>query len=96
VSNTPSPVPTAPSPSSIRKSFPNIHNKSLSLRTSTERQEAVDAGFAELVGVKPKKVLAAVNNWWSKGANVPNRKSPFGEGKAAERSIARMNAAGYC
>ena len=86
----------APPPFINNKSSQNIQNKSLILRLSTERQEAVDAGFAELVGVKPKKVLAAVNNWWSKGANVPNRKSPFGEGKAAERSIARMNAAGYC
>jgi UDP-N-acetylglucosamine 2-epimerase (non-hydrolysing) len=75
---------------------PNIHRKCFVLRTSTERQEAVDAGFAELVGVKPKKVLAAVKEWWEGGAKVPKRKSPFGDGKAAERSVARMKDAGYC
>jgi len=78
------------------KSSQNIQNKSLILRLSTERQEAVDAGFAELVGVKPARILAAVNNWWSNGARVPIRKSPFGDGKAAERSISRLEEAGYC
>jgi UDP-N-acetylglucosamine 2-epimerase (non-hydrolysing) len=75
---------------------PNIRRRTFVLRTSTERQEAVDAGFAELVGVKPKKVLAAIKNWWDAGGKVPNRKSPFGDGKAAERSVKRMKDAGYC
>jgi UDP-N-acetylglucosamine 2-epimerase (non-hydrolysing) len=75
---------------------PNIRRKTFVLRTSTERQEAVDAGFAELVGVKAKNVLAAVERWWKDGARVPNRKSPFGDGKAAQRSVKRMKDAGYC
>jgi len=75
---------------------PNIRRKTFMLRTSTERQDAVDTGFAELVEVKPKKVLAAVKEWWDAGVKVPNRKSPFGDGKAAQRSVKRMKDVGYC
>jgi len=75
---------------------PNIRRKCFVLRTSTERQEAVEAGFAELVGVRPDGVLKAVRKWWEKGAKVPARKSPFGDGKAAERSVLLLQKAGYC
>jgi len=56
----------------------------------------VEAGFAELEGVRPDGVLKAVRNWWETGARVPAGKSPFGDGKAAERSVDRITAAGYC
>jgi UDP-N-acetylglucosamine 2-epimerase (non-hydrolysing) len=75
---------------------PNIHRKCFVLRTSTERQEAVDAGFAEMVGVDPKKVLSAVSKWWTNGARVPNKKSPFGDGTAAKRTMKILQNAGYC
>jgi UDP-N-acetylglucosamine 2-epimerase (non-hydrolysing) len=75
---------------------PNICRKCFVLRTSTERQEAVEEGFAELVGVRPKKVLAAVKQWWECGGRMPKKKSPFGDGRAAQRSVQRMKDAGYC
>jgi UDP-N-acetylglucosamine 2-epimerase (non-hydrolysing) len=75
---------------------PNIHRKYFVLRTSTERQEAVDAGFAELVGVEPKEVLDTITEWWVNGSIVPNRKSPFGNGTAAEKSVEIPQNAGYC
>jgi len=74
---------------------PNIRRKCFVLRTSTERQEAVDAGFADLVGVEPEKILFRVLDWWHGGGKVPKKKSPFGDGKAAERCVRRMNEAGY-
>jgi UDP-N-acetylglucosamine 2-epimerase (non-hydrolysing) len=75
---------------------PNIHRKSFVLRTSTERQEAVDAGFAEQVGVAPKNVLDTITEWWVNGANVPNRKSQFGNGTSAEKTVETLQNAGYC
>jgi UDP-N-acetylglucosamine 2-epimerase (non-hydrolysing) len=75
---------------------PNIRRKCFVLRKSTERQEAVEAGFAELAGVRSNKVLEAVEKWWKAGARVPNKKSPFGDGKAAERSVEKIKDAGYC
>ena len=75
---------------------PNIRKKCFVLRTSTERQEAVDAGFARLVGIEPKRVLWDVLNWWHEGAKVPTRKSPFGVGDATERTVEILQNAGYC
>jgi UDP-N-acetylglucosamine 2-epimerase (non-hydrolysing) len=75
---------------------PNIRRKCFVLRTSTERQEAVVAGFADLAGVNPKTVLEAVRSWYEKGARVPKRKCPFGDGKAAGRSIRYLKDAGHC
>jgi len=75
---------------------PNIRRKCFVLRKSTERQEAVEANFAELVGVRPDGILKAVRNWWEKGARVPKGKSPFGDGKAAEKSVKLLQKARYC
>jgi UDP-N-acetylglucosamine 2-epimerase (non-hydrolysing) len=75
---------------------PNIHRKCFVLDTSTERQEAVDAGFAELVGVNPKKVMKRIWDWIENDWSVPNRKSPFGDGNAAEKTVEILQDAGYC
>ena len=75
---------------------PNIRKKCFVLRKSTERQEAVDAGFAELAGVDPGRVLWQIMTWWHSGAKVPSRKSPFGAGDAAERTVEILLDAGYC
>ena len=75
---------------------PNIRKKCFVLRTSTERQEAVDAGFAELVGVNPKPVVKRIRGWIEHGASVPAMKSPFGDGTAAKRTVKILQAAGYC
>jgi len=55
----------------------------------------VEAGFAELEGVRPDGVLKAVRNWWETGARVPAGKSPFGDGEAAERSVSFLRKTGY-
>jgi hypothetical protein len=63
---------------------------------STERQEAVDAGFAELVGTDRKKVVKRVWDWIEHDWSVPNRKSPFGDGTAAEKTVEILQKDGYC
>ena len=75
---------------------PNIHRKCFVLRTSTERQESVDAGFAEMVGVEPGRVLWRILTWWHDGAKVPKRKSPFGAGNSAEKTVEILQKAGFC
>jgi len=75
---------------------PNIRKKCFVLRTSTERQEAVDAGFAELVGVRPKKVVKRIWDWIENDWSVPTRKSPFGDGNAAIKIVEILKKAGYC
>jgi len=75
---------------------PNIRRKCFVLRTSTERQEAVRAGFAEMAGVEPGFALNAIGEWWEKGARVPAKKSPFGDGRTAPRIVRILKEKGYC
>src|SRR3990172_3992545 len=65
---------------------PNIRKRVLVTRLSTERPEAVDAGFAEIVGTEKEKVLEAVKKAVSQQKALPH-KSPFGDGTAAEKTV---------
>ncbi|MEM4176474.1 MAG: UDP-N-acetylglucosamine 2-epimerase (non-hydrolyzing) [Nitrososphaeria archaeon] len=65
---------------------PKIRKPLLVLRTSTERPEAVQAGFAKVVGISPKAVLSELENLLNNRVNLPTS-SPFGDGKASERII---------
>ncbi len=63
---------------------PNIRKKVFVLRTSTERPEAVEAGFCEVVGTDSKKVLAAIARHVEGGQSLAGP-SPFGDGTASEK-----------
>ncbi|MBO3798464.1 MAG: UDP-N-acetylglucosamine 2-epimerase (non-hydrolyzing) [Thermoproteota archaeon] len=65
---------------------PAIRKHVLVLRSSTERPEAVSAGFARVVGVDPTVVLPELENLLSNRVNLPHS-SPFGDGKASERIV---------
>ena len=63
---------------------PVIRKPVLVARLSTERPEAVETGFAEVVGTEKEDVLRAVERAAAKQKELP-RKSPFGDGRAAEK-----------
>ncbi len=63
---------------------PMIRRPVLILRTSTERPEAIRAGFARLVGTTPLVVLSALEQLLEDPPRLPE-KSPFGDGKAGVR-----------
>ncbi len=63
---------------------PIIRKPVLVVRLSTERPEAVESGFAEVVGTGKEKVLAALEKALAKQKDLP-AKSPFGDGTAAEK-----------
>jgi UDP-N-acetylglucosamine 2-epimerase (non-hydrolysing) len=65
---------------------PLIRKPVLVLRLSTERPEAVDAGFAKVVGVTKKKIIHALNAQLNNSAQLPFT-SPFGNGKASEKIV---------
>jgi UDP-N-acetylglucosamine 2-epimerase (non-hydrolysing) len=56
------------------------------LRNNTDRPEAVDAGYAEVVGTDPRRVLHAIKRQMSVGWK-PKGKCPFGNGKAGEKIV---------
>ncbi len=64
---------------------PNIKKKVFVLRRSTERPEAVESGYAKVVGTETEKISDTVENfnqedWEPDGC-------PYGDGKAAERIV---------
>lgn len=66
--------------------YPKIRKPVLVLRTSTERPEAVEAGFAYVVGTNPVVVLSMLKRVIDKPPKLPDR-SPFGDGKASKRIL---------
>jgi len=62
---------------------PCIRKPVLVIRLSTERLEAVKAGFAEVVGVEKHKILGAMRKTLDCPKELPE-KSPYGDGNAAQ------------
>lgn len=63
-----------------------IRKPVLVMRLSTERPEAVEAGFAKVVGTDKNKILLAVSEALTKNQDLP-KVSPYGNGDSAERII---------
>jgi UDP-N-acetylglucosamine 2-epimerase (non-hydrolysing) len=65
---------------------PPIRKPVLVIRLSTERPEAVEAGFARVVGVDKNKILTAMEQTLNQKGSLP-KTSPYGDGKAASQII---------
>jgi len=63
---------------------PPIRKLALVLRLPMERPEAVEAGFAKVVGVKKEKILSAMERALSERVELP-RFSPYGDGNAGKK-----------
>jgi len=68
---------------------PGIRKSVLVIRLSTERPEAVETGFAKVVGTEKCDILAAIEDKIGNEGRLP-KKSPFGDGNAAERIVATI------
>ncbi|MEM3565486.1 MAG: UDP-N-acetylglucosamine 2-epimerase (non-hydrolyzing) [Candidatus Bathyarchaeia archaeon] len=65
---------------------PPIRKRVLVLRTSTERPEAVEAGFTKVVGIEKQNILKALEESLENRKELPAG-SPFGKGDAAEQIV---------
>lgn len=65
---------------------PPIRKPVLVIRLSTERPEAVEAGFAKVVGTDKKKILSGIDEALTMRKELPAT-SPFGDGDAAEKIV---------
>lgn len=65
---------------------PPIRKPVLVIRLSTERTEAVEAGFAKVVGVEKKSILVAMEQTLKEKGKLPQT-SPYGDGTAAKRIV---------
>jgi UDP-N-acetylglucosamine 2-epimerase (non-hydrolysing) len=73
---------------------PTIRKRVLVMRLSTERPEAVEAGFAKVVGVDKESILNAVRETLKTKKGLPSF-SPFGEGKAAVKIVNVLREEGF-
>lgn len=77
----------------IQEEGPSLGLPVLVMRDKTERQEAVEAGVASLVGTDPEAIERAVARALeerSSGNRVTTVENPFGDGRAAPRIIAAI------
>jgi UDP-N-acetylglucosamine 2-epimerase (non-hydrolysing) len=65
---------------------PCLRKPVLVIRISTERPEAVEAGFAKVVGTEKHQILDAMKRTLQNQQELP-AESPYGKGKAAERIV---------
>ncbi len=65
---------------------PCIRKPILVIRLSTERPEAVETGFAKVVGTKKTEILTAIESALTKQKALPVN-SPFGDGTAGEKIV---------
>jgi len=65
---------------------PSIRKPVLVIRLSTERPEAVEVGFANVVGVEKERMLKAMEHTVNEKAKLP-RTSPYGDGTAAKKIV---------
>ena len=65
---------------------PAISKRVLVIRLSTERQEAVEAGFSKIVGTDKNTILSELREAMNKEEVLPSV-SPFGDGTAAQKTV---------
>ena len=65
---------------------PAIRKHVLVMRLSTERPEAVETGFAEVVGTDSKTILEAMKEAVKTEVKLPHN-SPYGDGTAAQKTV---------
>ena len=65
---------------------PPIRKTVLVIRLSTDRPEAVEAGFAKVVGLRKEKILSAMEHVLSEKGEPPLF-SPYGDGDAGKRIV---------
>ncbi|WP_258803087.1 non-hydrolyzing UDP-N-acetylglucosamine 2-epimerase [Pseudarthrobacter sp. NS4] len=77
----------------VQEEAPSLGKPVLVMRENTERPEAVEAGTVKLIGTDENTIVEEVNillhdeDHFARMANAVN---PYGDGKAAERSIAAI------
>jgi UDP-N-acetylglucosamine 2-epimerase (non-hydrolysing) len=77
----------------IQEEAPSLGKPVLVLREATERPEAVAAGTVRLVGTEETNIVGAVRTLLhdeSEYAAMANAVNPYGDGRAAERTVAAL------
>jgi len=68
---------------------PKIRKKVLVIRKTTDRPEAVEAGFAEVVGTDQKNITFSIKKTM-KNPTVRSKKTPYGNGHSSDQIIRKI------
>ncbi|GAB3845786.1 non-hydrolyzing UDP-N-acetylglucosamine 2-epimerase [Nesterenkonia populi] len=77
----------------VQEEAPSLGKPVLVMRENTERPEAVEAGTVRLIGTDENKVFDEVSSLFDSGEAykaMSNAVNPYGDGNAAERTIAAL------
>ncbi|MHC5560408.1 non-hydrolyzing UDP-N-acetylglucosamine 2-epimerase [Kocuria sp. U4B] len=79
----------------VQEEAPSLGKPVLVMRENTERPEAVDAGTVKLIGTDEERIVTEVDtllNDPAAYAAMANAVNPYGDGKAAARTLAALEA----
>jgi UDP-N-acetylglucosamine 2-epimerase (non-hydrolysing) len=73
----------------VQEEAPTVGTPVLVLREVTERPEAVESGWAQLVGTSKMEIVSRASAWLTGGLKPPSSAAanPFGDGHASEKII---------
>jgi len=73
----------------VQEEAPSLGAHVLVLRDMTERPEAVESGWAELVGTSRNRIVQRATAWLANKTHseAASRENPFGDGKASARIV---------
>ena len=77
----------------VQEEAPSLGKPVLVMRDNTERPEAVEAGTVRLIGTDEERIVDEVSRLMddeSHYASMANAVNPYGDGRAAERSVAAV------
>ena len=68
---------------------PKIRKKVLVVRKTSDRPEAVEAGFAEVIGTNQKNITFSIKKT-AKKPKIKSKKTPYGNGNSSEQIIRKI------
>lgn len=77
----------------IQEEAPSLNKYVMVLRDTTERQEALDAGFSRLIGTETNDIVKYVSEYFSSNIDFNSNAemvNPYGDGNAAKRIVTHI------
>jgi len=68
---------------------PKIRKKALVVRKTTDRPEAVEAGFAEVIGTNQKNITFSIKKT-AKKPKIKSKQTPYGNGNSSDQIIRKI------
>lgn len=71
----------------VQEEAPSLNTPVLVMRAATERNEAIEAGTAELVGTDTSRIVTRALHLLETPRSIDARENPFGDGHASQRIV---------